>query len=89
MRVSGEVEKPIVRDLKENVSEPLKEDSESPLDNLPSYIRQLTYFGEREGWSHDDKQILFLEKTFGDVYESELATGIIRPMTHHTYNLFR
>jgi hypothetical protein len=58
----------------------------SPLDELPTYIRRVTYFGQRADWSHDGKRILFLEKTFGDVYEVELATNIIRPMTHHYYH---
>jgi hypothetical protein len=58
----------------------------SPLDDLPAYIKQVTHFGERADWSHDGKRILFVEKTFGDVYEVELETGIIRPMTHHYYH---
>lgn len=52
-------------------------------DNFPPYIRRLTQFGERADWSHDGQRILFIEKTFGDVLEIELATGIIRPMTRH------
>ncbi len=52
-------------------------------DNFPPYIRRLTRFGERADWSHDGRRILFIEKTFGDVLEIELATGIIRPMTRH------
>src|SRR5512142_631378 len=55
----------------------------SPVDHLPPQIKRLTWFGERADWSHDGKRILFLEKTFGDVFEVEIATGIIRPMTHH------
>ena len=62
------------------------EAGKSPLDELPPYIRQVTYFGERADWSHDGKRLLFLEKTFGDVYEVELATGIIRPMTNHYFH---
>jgi hypothetical protein len=58
----------------------------SPVDELPSYIRQVTQFGERADWSHDGKRILFLEKTFGDAYELELSTGILRPMTHHYFH---
>ena len=54
--------------------------------NYPSYIHRVTYFGQRADWSHDGKRILFVEKTYGDVYEVELATGIIRPMTHHYYH---
>jgi hypothetical protein len=57
--------------------------SGSPADHLPPHIRRVTWFGERADWSHDGKRILFLEKTFGDVYEVELATGVIRALTHH------
>ncbi len=57
--------------------------SGSPADHLPAHIRQVTWFGERADWSHDGQRILFVEKTFGDVYELEVATGIIRPVTHH------
>lgn len=56
---------------------------ESPADHLPDPIARLTYFGERADWSHDGKRILFLEKTYGDVFETEVATRIIRPVTHH------
>ena len=63
-----------------------QEKEESPLDNLPPFIKQITHFGERADWSHDCKRILFLEKTFGDVFEVELETGIIRPMTHHFFH---
>jgi Tol biopolymer transport system component len=58
----------------------------SPIDELPPHIRQVTHFGQRADWSHDGKRILFIEKTFGDVYEVELETKIIRPMTHHYYH---
>jgi len=54
--------------------------------NLPPYVRQITQFGQRADWSHDGKRLLFIEKTFGDVYEVELATGVIRPMTHHYFH---
>jgi len=58
----------------------------SPLEDLPDYIEQITYFGERADWSHDGKRILFIEKTFGDVFEVEVKTGIIRPITHHFFH---
>lgn len=61
-------------------------EGKSPLDELPAYIKQVTHFGERADWSHDGKKILFLEKTFGDIFEVELATGIIRPMTHNYFH---
>ncbi len=62
------------------------ETDKSPLDNLPPHITRLTYFGQRADWSHDGKRILFIEKTFGDVYEAEVATGIIRPVTSHYHH---
>jgi hypothetical protein len=58
----------------------------SPLDELPAHITQVTQFGQRADFSHDGKRILFIEKTFGDVYEFELETKIIRPKTHHYYH---
>ena len=58
-------------------------DGENPADHLPAHIRRVTWFGERADWSHDGKRILFLEKTFGDVYEVDPAAGIIRALTHH------
>ncbi|MEM6643460.1 MAG: hypothetical protein AAF616_10805 [Bacteroidota bacterium] len=57
-----------------------------PLDNLPNYVKQLTHFGQRCDWSHDGKRILFIEKTFGDVYEVEVSSGTIKPMTHHFFH---
>jgi hypothetical protein len=62
------------------------EQGKSPIDELPSHIRRVTWFGERADWSHDGKRILFLARTFGDVYEVELDSGIIRPMTHHYFH---
>lgn len=62
------------------------ERGKSPLDELPPYIKRVTHFGQRADWSHDGKRILFIEKTFGDVYEVELATGVIRPVTHHYFH---
>ena len=50
---------------------------------FPPYIKRLTHFGERADWSHDGKRLLFLEKMYGDVFELEIATGVIRPLTHH------
>lgn len=58
----------------------------SPLDELPPHIKRVTYFGQRADWSHDGKRILFIEKTFGDVYEIDLETKVIRPMTHHYFH---
>ncbi|MCL4401408.1 MAG: hypothetical protein M1436_01910 [Acidobacteria bacterium] len=55
-------------------------------ESYPPYIKRLTHFGERPDWSPDGKRILFLEKMYGDVFELELATGIIRPLTHHYFH---
>ena len=55
----------------------------NPAEELPRSIQQLTHFGERADWSHDGRKILFLEKTFGDVYEVDVATGVIRLLTAH------
>jgi hypothetical protein len=55
----------------------------SPADELPPHIRRVTWFGERADWSHAGDKILFIEKTFGDAYEVDVATRIVRPVTHH------
>ena len=60
---------------------------ESPADHLPPHITRLTHFGERADWSHDGQRILFVEKTFGDVYEIDLRTKIIRLLTAHYSHL--
>jgi hypothetical protein len=65
------------------ISQPVSASDRNPADELPPHISRLTWFGERADWSHDGKRILFVEKTFGDVYEIEVATRIIRPVTHH------
>ena len=57
-----------------------------PISDLPPYITKITNFGQRADWSHDGKRILFIEKTFGDVYEIELEKKTIRPMTHHYFH---
>jgi hypothetical protein len=58
-------------------------EAQGPADRLPPHIKRITWFGERADFSLDGKRILFIEKTFGDVYEVEIATGVIRPATHH------
>ncbi len=54
-----------------------------PADHLPPYIKLACGFGERPEWSHDGRLIIFVDKPMGEVYELELATGIIRPKTRH------
>jgi hypothetical protein len=58
----------------------------SPADTLPPHIERVTWFGERADWSQDGRRVLFVEKTYGDAFEVELATKIIRPVTHHFYH---
>ena len=55
----------------------------SPDRDLPPHITRLTLFGERADFSHDGKRVLFLEKTFGDVYEVDLETRKPRLLTGH------
>jgi hypothetical protein len=52
----------------------------------PSYITRLNYFGERPDWSHDGKKVLFVGRSFGDVYEIDVETGKVLPVTHHYYH---
>jgi len=61
--------------------------AKSPDQDLPPHITRLTFFGERADFSHDGKRVLFVEKTFGDVYEIELATRAIRLLTGHYKHL--
>ena len=58
----------------------------SPDQDLPSHITRMTMFGERADWSHDGKRLLFVEKTFGDVYEIDVKTKVLRLMTGHYYH---
>jgi hypothetical protein len=55
--------------------------------DLPPHISRVTRFGERADWSHDGKRILFLSKTFGDVYEIDLRAKELRLLTGHYHHL--
>jgi Tol biopolymer transport system component len=57
----------------------------SPEEHPPSNVTRLTYFGERASWSPDGTRIAFMEKSFGDAYEVERATGAIRLLTHYPH----
>src|SRR5215510_13916499 len=57
--------------------------SGSPEKNLPPNIIQLTGFGERASWSPDGKRIAFMSKSFGDAFEIDLQTKMIRLLTGH------
>ncbi len=54
----------------------------NPAENLPRGNTQLTWFGERPQFSPDGKRVAFMEKSFGDAFEIELATRRIRLLTH-------
>ncbi|MDH3212384.1 MAG: hypothetical protein OEM05_07845 [Myxococcales bacterium] len=60
--------------------------SGSPADSLPPHIRQLTPWGARPDWSHDGRRLLLIDGLVGDVFELELATGSLRPLTQHYEN---
>jgi WD40-like Beta Propeller Repeat len=55
----------------------------SPIENLPSNIEVLTYFGERADFSPDNKQIAFMAKSFGDAFVIDIKTRAIRCLTCH------
>jgi WD40 repeat protein len=57
----------------------------SPEDTLPRNMTRLTHFGERASWSPDGKHIAFMEKSFGDAYEVDVSTRIIRLLTHYAH----
>jgi hypothetical protein len=54
--------------------------------NYPSYIKRMNMFGERPDWSHDSKKVLFVGRSFGDVYEMDIAKRTVIPLTHHYYH---
>jgi hypothetical protein len=55
----------------------------SPADALPPHIRQLLPTGLRPDWSADGRRLLYLDALVGDVFELELATRAVRPLTQH------
>lgn len=57
----------------------------SPEENLPGNITRLTSFGERASWAPDGRRIAFMEKSFGDAYEVDVATKTIRLLTHYPH----
>jgi hypothetical protein len=54
-------------------------------ENLPPNIQRLTHFGERASWSPDAKRIAFMEKSFGDAFEVDIASKAIRLLTHYPH----
>lgn len=63
------------------LSQPKK--SGSPEENLPPHIIRLTGFGERAAWSPDGRRIAFMSKSYGDAFEIDLETRMIRLLTGH------
>lgn len=53
----------------------------NPVDALPPNIEVLTHFGERADFSPDNQRIAFMDKSFGDAFEINLKTRIIRCLT--------
>jgi hypothetical protein len=49
-------------------AEPPPKAATSPDQDLPPHITRLTRFGVRADFSHDGQRVLFVKKTFGDVY---------------------
>ena len=58
----------------------------NPVDELPPYIRKINDWGQRADFSHDGKRILFIEKTYGDAFQLDIASGNVTPVTHHYYH---
>lgn len=53
---------------------------------LPAFITPATTFGQRPDWSPDNQHIIFLEKTYGDVYQVDIASREVIPLTHDYYH---
>jgi hypothetical protein len=57
--------------------------SGSPADALPPNVSRLTEQGLRPDWSADGSRLLYLDALVGNVFELELATRAVRPLTGH------
>lgn len=66
-----------------SASEPGGSLSGSPADALPPHISRLLDRGLRPDWSNDGRRLLFLDDLVGDVFELELASRAVRPLTRH------
>ncbi len=59
--------------------------SGNPEDHPPGNVTRLSHFGERASWSPDGTRIAFMEKSFGDAYEVDARSGVIRLLTHYAH----
>jgi WD40-like Beta Propeller Repeat len=55
----------------------------APEEHLPPEIAQLVAFGERPAFSPDGKRIAFIGRSFGDAFEIDLGTHLIRLLSGH------
>jgi len=53
----------------------------NPLEHLPKNFEVLTHFGERADISPDNRQVAFMDKSFGDAFVIDLDSRIIRCLT--------
>jgi hypothetical protein len=57
--------------------------SGSPADALPPHISRLLEAGLRPDWAGDGRRLLFLDDLVGDVFELDLESRAVRPLTSH------
>ena len=55
----------------------------SPLDDLPAWIIPLHNTGMRADWSADGSRLIFLDDLVGNVFEIEIESRKVRPLTAH------
>ncbi len=58
----------------------------SPLKELPPYMRVLVDWGQRPEFSHDGKYIYFVAKAWNEVFRVDVSTGKVQPMTLHYWH---
>lgn len=59
---------------------------EDVLLNLPPNIEVISPFGERAIFSPDDRKVLFVGESYGDVFELDMKTREVRNLTDHVPN---